>query len=109
MGPLTDKVYLYADDTLLYHLVCLEEALRFIDEFGSFSGVRINWDKSILFPLSQAAPTLSTQTSLKCTTKFHYLGIEVQRDLMLYLVDNVYPSATPVPIPNYFFLERWTS
>lgn len=59
MGPLTEKLTLYTDDALL-HLpgasTFLEAALRVIDLYGSFSGVRINWAKSILFPLSHSLP-----------------------------------------------------
>lgn len=55
VGPLREQISLYADDTLLYlpdALDSLEEALRIIDRFGSFSGIRINWNKSILFSLT---------------------------------------------------------
>lgn len=48
--------------TLLY--LCdaqqsLAAALDIINTFGRYSGVRINWDKSVLFPLIHIAPPLN--------------------------------------------------
>lgn len=94
MGPLTKKLSLYADDALLYPPDAsdsLVAALEIIDQFGSFSGIRINWAKSLLFPLSQSVSSPTVQTPLTWVSKFWYLGIEVQRDHSLYMVDNVYP------------------
>lgn len=54
IGPLHEKISLYADDTLLYLKddgISLRTALSVINEFGRYSGVCINWGKSILFPL----------------------------------------------------------
>lgn len=48
MGSITEKVSLYADDTILYLQDAgpsLSAALALIDTFGEFSGIRINWDK----------------------------------------------------------------
>lgn len=46
--PLFVKVSLYTDDILLYlrdAQQSLEVALGIIDQFGSFSGIKVNWDK----------------------------------------------------------------
>lgn len=88
IGPLTEKLSLYADDTLLYlpdASTSLSAALEIIDSYCSFSGVKINWSKSTLFSLSQTAPLLDPQTPLTMVSKFKYLGFEIQRDPSLYL------------------------
>lgn len=44
VGPLEEKISLYADDTLLYLQdagLSLEAALAAFDELGKFSGIRI--------------------------------------------------------------------
>lgn len=59
VGPLIERISLYADDTLLYlgdDSHSLVVALVIIDKYGSFSGVKINWSKSSLFRLSDPPP-----------------------------------------------------
>lgn len=94
VDPLREQISLYADDALLYLLdasYSLEETLRIIDLFGSFSGIRINWNKSVLFPISQPPLLPPPHKPLQMVTKFRYLGIGIQKDLSCYLTDNVYP------------------
>lgn len=84
MGPLREQISLYAD-ALLYLLDAshsLEEILRIIDLFGSFSGARINWNKSVLFPISQPLLLPPPHIPLQVVTKFRYLGIEILKDGM---------------------------
>lgn len=53
VGHMTKKVSTYADDTLLYldgSTDALPTALALIKRFGSFSGLKINWDKSQIVP-----------------------------------------------------------
>lgn len=50
----TEKIGLYADDTILYLAdqgPSLQAALGIIDKMGSFSWLRINWDKSQILPI----------------------------------------------------------
>lgn len=94
VGPLRKQISLYADDALLYlpdASDSLEEALLIIDRFGSFSGIRINWTKSILFPLTSPPLLPPSHIPLQPVSKFRYLGIEVQKEPSCYLTDNVYP------------------
>lgn len=49
-----NKILLYADDVLLYitnSQVSIPNILNFIEQFGSFSGYRINWKKSEMMPI----------------------------------------------------------
>lgn len=55
VGDLEERVSLYADDMLLYLRdsdESLTTAVSLIREFGDFSGFRINWTRSVLFPLN---------------------------------------------------------
>lgn len=94
VGALTEKVSLYADDTILYLAdasTSLKTALAMFDYFGRFSGIRINWNKSILFPLCRAVSETETGTPLKWVDEFTYLGIKIGRALPGFLERNVLP------------------
>lgn len=63
VGPLEEKLSLYADDTLSYlanNGISLKTALCIIDSFGVYSGIRINWGKSILFSVGHDHTTETT-------------------------------------------------
>lgn len=58
-GEVMEKISMYADDTLLYlddSDSSLPLALDLIKRFGTFSGLRINWDKSQILPLDSFPP-----------------------------------------------------
>lgn len=60
IGPITETVSTYADDTLLYidgSTDALQKALATIERFGSFSGLKINWNKSQILPLDSFPET----------------------------------------------------
>lgn len=71
VGVITDKISLYADDTLLFlkDISSLPPALQIIDEFGSFSGIKVNWGKSLLLSLNASGHNW--------TPEFKYLGVRV--------------------------------
>lgn len=53
-GSLEDKIALYADDMLLFledTSSSLTAAFEAIKLFGTFSGLTINWNKSVLMPI----------------------------------------------------------
>lgn len=79
---LEERVSLYADDMLLYlgdPELSLSNAFNVIQEFGNFSGFRIDWSKSSLFPLDpQPNLVLPTQCPLAITNQLKYLGIQIQ-------------------------------
>lgn len=83
IGPLKEKVSLYADDTLLY-LLDMDSSfcatLVLYDEFGGFSGVGINWTKYVLFPLDPLSQVTAANTPLQWVNSFKYLGIQMQHD-----------------------------
>lgn len=66
-------------------------AWAIIDWFRFFSGVKVNWDKSLLFPLSEGNQLVDPQIPLQQVSRFKYVGIHIQRDPLRYLDDNLYP------------------
>lgn len=91
----TEKISLYADDTLLYlgdANTSLTSAMEEIQHFGSLSGFSINWSKSALLPLDDPLVALPVGAdSLKVVSSFKYLGVLVSANPLTYLEDNLLP------------------
>lgn len=54
-GNMEEKIALYADDMLLFledASNSLDMAAKVIETFGTYSGLSINWDKSVLMPVA---------------------------------------------------------
>lgn len=52
------KISLYVDDILFYvanPLLSIPATLSILDQFGKISGCKMNFDKSEMFPINQAA------------------------------------------------------
>lgn len=80
------KISLYADDVLLFlskPKTFIPPLLNLINTFGSFSGYKINWQKSELMPISRPVDMQFLQSTPFRTVmdKFTSLGIVVTRDL----------------------------
>ncbi len=78
------KVSLYADDLLLYitdPLSCISEVVKILKEYGYFSGYKLNFSKSICFPINHMADQITDTDLPFCTSKsgFKYLGINITR------------------------------
>uniref|UniRef100_A0A803JF55 Reverse transcriptase domain-containing protein n=1 Tax=Xenopus tropicalis TaxID=8364 RepID=A0A803JF55_XENTR len=90
-----EKISLYADDTLLYLADphnSFTSAIQIVKRFGRFSGLQINWEKSIVFPLDGQAPQMTEpECTLKVANSFKYLGIHINKDPSLFLQDNLHP------------------
>lgn len=58
-GSVEERVGLYADDMILYlndSGPSLLMALQIIENFGRFSGLKMNWDRSQILPLDVSPP-----------------------------------------------------
>lgn len=89
-----EKVSLYADDTLVYledASLSLKKALNIFERFGRFSGICINWGKSVLFPLHPSVPCPDTGTPLQWVDEFTYLGIKIRGPTGEFIEKNIYP------------------
>lgn len=79
-----NKISLYADDVLLYITkpqISIPNILNLIEDFGSFSGYRIDWNKSEIMSIKPKDSTHLLKFPFKITTeKFKYLGIEITRN-----------------------------
>lgn len=98
VGGLTEKISMYADDTLLYLAdsgPSLQTASRTIEQFGTFSGLKINWEKSQILPLdSFPPPEAQAHLPLQRVSLIKYLGVHVSRIPAEYICLNVEPLFT---------------
>lgn len=65
-GEVEERISPYADDILLYLgnvRSSFGPVMALIKEFGDWSGLRINWDKSVLLPLD---PLPDAEGQLNC-------------------------------------------
>ena len=80
----TNKISIYADDILLFisqPQVSIDAILSLVDQFGTFSGYRITWQKSELMPIRLTDHQWLSQVPFKVTKeRFTYLGIVVTKD-----------------------------
>lgn len=80
-------ISLYADDVLLYLSDLpnsLPKALQLFELFGSFSGYKINLQKSVLLPLNidiTHPSVLQSASNISCKDEVIYLGIIITRKL----------------------------
>lgn len=102
MGPLIEKISLYADDTLLYLAdsgPSLQNALQLIERFGTFSGLKINWEKSQILPIDSFPPPKSQiEIPLQRVNTIKYLGIYISRNPADYISLNIEPLFTLVRV-----------
>lgn len=106
-GQLIETISLNADDMLLY----LEDAgqslltaLETIKQFGNYSGLWINWDKSQILPLDIGAPTEIQASSPFILSKMKYLGIMITRSPDDYIRLNIEPLFTVLKTKT----QAWT-
>lgn len=94
-GSLEDKIALYADDMLLFledTSSSLTAAFEAIKLFGTFSGLTINWNKSVLMPIDgQSLEGIDMGVPLVCANTFTYLGIVISADVHTYEKLNLDP------------------
>lgn len=99
-GTLTEKISMYADDTLLYLAdsgPSLKTALQTIEQFGTFSGLKINWEKSQILSIDSFPPTeIQANLPLQRVSVIKYLGIYVSRAPADYISLNVEPLITHI-------------
>lgn len=81
----TEKLSLYADDMLVYladPTVYLESLLDTVDVFGLYSGLRLNWAKSVLHPVEDISESeILAKSNLMVVDQFTYLGIAIHKDV----------------------------
>lgn len=83
---ITHKLSLYADDLLLYisdPVTSLPVLLDILDKYGTFSGYKLNYQKSELFPLNSLAKKLPHSIApFKWVERgFRYLGVIISTSL----------------------------
>lgn len=102
------KISLYADDVLLFlknPTKSIPLLTKMIENVSKFSGYKINYDKSLAFPLGDRISSLSYQP-FKVTTKgFKYLGIYFSTDHSNLIKHNLLPVIAKIKTD----LLRWTN
>lgn len=78
-GDMEEKVSLNADDVLLF-LTNIRSSLlavmKYVEEFGRFSGFGISWEKSMLLPMDPLLDSLPpTVSQLRAVSSIKYMGI----------------------------------
>uniref|UniRef100_A0A3Q3A000 Reverse transcriptase domain-containing protein n=1 Tax=Kryptolebias marmoratus TaxID=37003 RepID=A0A3Q3A000_KRYMA len=108
-GGLDHKVSLYADDLLLFLSdpeTSMPLVLDMLEKFGQISGYKLNFNKSELFPINDAAmayPLTSLPFKISLQT-FKYLGIHVTKNYsQLFKV-----NSTPLLDQLTQDLQRWS-
>lgn len=90
-----EKISLYADDMLLYLEDAgpsLQLALEAIQNYGIYSGLKINWDKSQILPIDISVPTeLQSSSPLLRVSSMTYLGIVITRSPEDFIRLNIEP------------------
>lgn len=83
IGWLKERVALYADDLLLFLNDAgpsLQGALKILDSISIVTGLKVNWNKSLLFPIDmEACSTASNDIPLQWVENFKYLGVVISR------------------------------
>uniref|UniRef100_A0A803K2L7 Reverse transcriptase domain-containing protein n=1 Tax=Xenopus tropicalis TaxID=8364 RepID=A0A803K2L7_XENTR len=95
LGEVEERISLYADDVLLYLDSpgnSLQNVLQVVNQFGTFSGLKINWEKSSVFPIEEGIdPNKFPPTPLTWVNSFKYLGVMVHRRIEAFLPNNLDP------------------
>lgn len=93
MGNLVEKKVLYADDVVLfldYPATSLPQAI--LDHVSTFSGLRVNWHKSTIFPLGKdVCQAAFASTPLQKVSRVKYLGLTITNSVSDYFRQNVAP------------------
>uniref|UniRef100_A0A3B3RIR3 Reverse transcriptase domain-containing protein n=1 Tax=Paramormyrops kingsleyae TaxID=1676925 RepID=A0A3B3RIR3_9TELE len=107
-GGSEHRVSLYADDLLLYvsnPIGSLSNLLHVLNTFGSFSGYKLNINKSICFPVNGLAKQISAELLPfhLSSTEFRYLGVSISYSFELLYQLNFVKLLTQVKSD----LQRW--
>ena len=83
-GGKIHKLSLYADDLLLYisnPTESIPKILLTLDNFGRLSGYKLNYSKSLLFPITHMEEDYSNFPFKLELNAFTYLGVRVTRTM----------------------------
>lgn len=109
-GGVEHKVSLYADDLLLYvsdPIRSIPQILASLESFSTFSGYKLNIQKSECFPINQLAQKIP-QSSIPfklASIKFKYLGIIITSSIQSLCEENFTALTTKIKAD----LQRWNN
>jgi len=107
-GGIEHRVSLYADDLLLFvanPVGSVSDLLNILNNFGSFSGYKLNINKSECFPVNNMAKQIPVGALPfhVSSTKFRYLGVNISHSFDLLYQYNFSKLLTQVKLD----LQRW--
>lgn len=92
-GDVEHRISLYADDLLLYvgnPMANIPNIISILDNFSSFSGYKLNYQKSVCFPVNSLATQLK-QADIPFSfsqSGFKYLGVNITRSYSALFSEN---------------------
>lgn len=93
-----EKIALFADDALVFlgdTYTSVSSVISLIDTYGTFSGFKITWDKSVIMPIDPIDPIqleLPHQDhQMKYISSFRYLGVIITPNVNEYIDKNILP------------------
>lgn len=97
-GQREERISLYADDMLLYLRdvsASISPVMAIIGEFGRWSGLLINWDKSTLMPVDPLPSSFPNNIiPLQIVLRFKYLGVIISPRPLDFMDLNLLPLLT---------------
>ena len=107
-GALEDRIFLYADDILLFisnHKEAGPRVLEFLGLFGEASGLNVNRDKSLLVLVcgDKADEDWAGDIPVR-QSSFRYLGLTISLDPDMAWAHNI----TPLVLKMLRDLDRWS-
>lgn len=98
VGTIEESLALYADDMLLFlddPRDSLRTALGIINHFATFSGLKVNWNKSSVLPIDPGARAdADPNLQLQWVSSIRYLGIQITANIQDYISLNLVPLIT---------------
>lgn len=95
VSNINESLELYADNMLLFLRdpgESLVAALRIMNEFSQYSGLKVNWSKSSILQIDMGARDIADPAlPLKWVSQITYLGVKITADVADYMSLNLTP------------------
>ncbi len=102
------RISLYADDLLLYlsdPIIGIPQVVKILNQFGTFSGYKLNFSKSVCFPINNKGLNISNKDIhfQLSVSGFKYLGINITQGFSNLYTENFAPLIDKLKLD----LKKW--